>query len=196
MIELIILPRVPKHPAFLSSPSHLDRCASLQSHRAGVKSARSAWRRRLQTSSDTGLLLPLLLLLLGTLSCAGAGSCSEVSKPRGSCRSDACTVRSDSPTWPQRPSRTWRSSASPTQCAGKKQPSEALLFSSFPLRRGSLHCAGRNGTLYTIAQLHKSGPISAELLRDAVTSPSKTAAKLSHVPTPNDQKKKKEEMCR
>lgn len=121
MIELIILPRVPKHPAFLSSPSHLDRCASLQSHRVGVKSARSAWRRRLQTSSDTGLLLPLLLLL-GTLSCAGAGSCSEVSKPRGSCRSDACTVRSDSPTWPQRPSRTWRSSASPTQCAGKKTP--------------------------------------------------------------------------
>lgn len=148
MFKLIILPRVPKHPAFLSSPSHLDQCASLQSHRAGVKYARSAWRRQLQTSADTGLLLLLPLLLLGTLSCAAAGSCSEVSKPRGSCRLDACTVRSDAPIWPQRPSRTWRSSASPTQCAGGKKT--AKLFYSPPFLSEEVPSTVRGETAHFI----------------------------------------------
>ncbi|XP_040897891.1 ghrelin O-acyltransferase [Toxotes jaculatrix] len=40
-----------------------------------------------------------------------------------------------------------------------------------------------NCRVYTTAQLHKSGPIRAEMLRDAVTSPGQTAAKLSHVPS-------------
>ena len=101
-----LLPRVPEHPAFLSSPSHLGRCASPRSHRAWAVSSLSVWRRRLRTSSDPGLLWW----------CSGmprrVGSCTEVSKPRGSCRSHACTVRPDSPTWPRRSPRTWRSSAS------------------------------------------------------------------------------------
>ena len=99
-----ILPRVPEHPAFLSSPSHLDQYASLQSHHAWVRVSRSAWRRRPQRSSDPGLLS-------GGMPCC-LGPCTEVSKPRGSCHSDACTVRWDSPTWLRRSPRTWRSSAS------------------------------------------------------------------------------------
>ncbi len=39
-----------------------------------------------------------------------------------------------------------------------------------------------NCRVYTTAQLHKSGPIRAEMLRDAVRSPDQTAAELSHVP--------------
>lgn len=39
-----------------------------------------------------------------------------------------------------------------------------------------------NCRVYTTAQLHNSGPIRAQMLRDAVTSPGQTAAKLSHVP--------------
>ncbi|KAK2901822.1 hypothetical protein Q8A73_011568 [Channa argus] len=39
-----------------------------------------------------------------------------------------------------------------------------------------------NCRVYTTAQLHKSGPIRAQMLRDALTSPDQTAAKLSHVP--------------
>lgn len=179
--------RVPEHPAFLSSPSHLDQCASLQSHHVWVIFSRSVWRWRLQTSSDPGLLL----LLRGSGMPRCFGSCTEVSKPRGSCHSDACTVRWDSPTWPGRSPRIWRSSASLNHFSRqvRRNRVKPLFFflnlpslsKSFPplMRMRSLQVTlptPSNCRVYTTAQLHKSEPIRAEMLRDAVTSPGQTAA--------------------
>ena len=176
-----LLPRVPEHPAFLSSPSHLGRCASPRSHRAWAVSSLSVWRRRLRTSSDPGLLWW----------CSGmprrVGSCTEVSKPRGSCRSHACTVRPDSPTWPRRSPRTWRSSASlnrsarqvrkkkknktkTTQQLGDALSSPRFWEQSFlppPHTLGLMRSLQEtlptpsNCRVYTTAPLHKSGPIRA-----------------------------------
>ena len=185
-INKSILPRVPEHPAFPSSPSHLGRCVSLRSRHVWVRFSRSVWRRRLRRSSHPGLLLLLLLLLLRTRH--SFGCCSEVCPPRGSWRSDACTVRRDS--WPRRSPRTWRSSASLNHsarqvCRERVQPSALCSSSSSSSNSSSSSSSSSprsaefppslrldaiplptpsNCRVYTTAQLHRGGPIGA---RDA-----------------------------
>lgn len=111
--------------------------------------------------------------------------CTEVSKPRGSCHSDAYTVCWNSPTWPRRSPKTWRSSASRnrlcnTSLRGEIKTNKRRL--NLPLTRHRLPPAETDGTLagdcqllqncrvYTTERSHSRGPMRGEMLRDATRS--------------------------
>lgn len=155
-----ISPRVQEHPASLSSPAHLDQCASLQNHHVWAAIARSAGRMRPQTSSHPGWDSPWMP--------RGSGSCTELSKPRGSWRSAACTVRRESPTWPERFPTTWRSSASlwinsAARTQHTYEPDRTGRLPPLRLLRSpvgdSLPTLWKSAEFYTTARLHKSGPM-------------------------------------
>jgi len=167
------VPQAQEHPAFLSSPSHLDRYVSRQNHHVSAVSSQSVWRSTPLTSRRT----------------APRGSCTEVSQLAGLCHLDVCTEHDGgSPPWQRGSPKTWRNSAYFFFFITQRYEKEKAKLMHFPLalynpdRKDAVlrGAGGRHWLLTTsncsvcvrLSRRSTGEPTSAGDAGDAVTSPS------------------------